>query len=595
MPELSIVIPARNEMFLAKTVKDILSNIEGDTEIIITLDGEWSDPPIEQNPRVTVIYVPESIGQRAAMNRAAQLSMAKYIMKCDAHCAFDKGFDVKLMANIEDNWTVVPTMRNLHAFNWKCPDCNWSNYQSPTPEDDKGSLDENGNKIPTCPNCKKTNVFRDVVWIAKTNPQNNSYCFDSEPHFQYFGAYSKRPEGKGNITETMSLQGSCFMLTREKYFELNIADETFGSWGSQGIEVAVKTWLSGGRVIVNHNTWYAHMFRTQGGDFSFPYPMYGSQQEKAKSLVRDLFFNNKWDKQIYTISWLVEKFWPVPGWTDDQLKELKKNEFIPFSKDSKTVQSTRTSTPVIEIIDPLSKNINNIKKGIIYYTDNILDEKIMSACQKQLLKSQLPIVSISLKPINFCKNVVVPLERGYLTMFKQILIGLEVIDADIVFFAEHDILYDPSHFDFTPANNDLYYYNENVYHVSIDGKCVFYYAKRLSQICAFRKTLLTHYIHRVENTEMKLNELGQTHEFNNFIRGQGFEPGTHNREERVDDLKSSEWFSDIPSIDIKHGYNLTKPRWDISEFRHQRNCKGFKLTDEVPSWGKVEEVLKIFS
>jgi len=57
------------------------------------------------------------------------------------------------------------------------------------------------------------------------------------------------------------------MLTREKYWELNICDESLGSWGSQGIEVACKTWLSGGKCLVNHSTWYAHMFRTQGGDF----------------------------------------------------------------------------------------------------------------------------------------------------------------------------------------------------------------------------------------------------------------------------------------------------------------------------------------
>ena len=32
-----------------------------------------------------------------------------------------------------------------------------------------------------------------------------------------------------------------------------------GNWGNQGIEVALKTWLSGGGVLVNHNTWYAHV------------------------------------------------------------------------------------------------------------------------------------------------------------------------------------------------------------------------------------------------------------------------------------------------------------------------------------------------
>ncbi len=304
--DLSILIPARNEMFLTRTVEDILSNIEGNTEIIVVLDGSWADPPIKDDPRVTIIHHSESIGQRAGMNEAAKLSNAKYLMKCDAHCSFDKGFDVKMMAEMHDDWTMVPIMRNLHAFDWVCLDGH-RRYQSPSG---------------VCATCGKETT-RDVVWIAKTNPQSTSYCFDSTPHFQYFREFKHRPEGKGDLTETMSLQGSFFMLTRDKYWELGVCDEAFGSWGSQGIEVAVKTWLSGGRVMVNHKTWYAHMFRTQGGDFGFPYQLSGHQTEHAKKTVRELFFDNKWDKAVHPLSWLIEKFWPVPGWTQEDLDKLK--------------------------------------------------------------------------------------------------------------------------------------------------------------------------------------------------------------------------------------------------------------------------------
>jgi hypothetical protein len=213
------------------------------------------------------------------------------------------------MADMQDNWTCVPTMRNLHAFDWIC-DAGHRRYQGPSGP---------------CIVCQKP-TRKELVWIGKANPQSNSYCFDATPHFQYFSEYNKRPEGRGKLTEIMSLQGSCFMLSREKYWELNICDEAFGSWGSQGIEVAVKTWLSGGKIIVNHNTWYAHMFRTQGGDFSFPYPISGKQIEGAKKYARDLFFRNRWDKQIYPLSWLVERFWPVPGWTENDLNELKSGE-----------------------------------------------------------------------------------------------------------------------------------------------------------------------------------------------------------------------------------------------------------------------------
>ena len=298
MADLSILIPARNELFLARTIADILEHATADTEIIAVLDGCWAAPPVKDHPRVRLVYHPESVGQRRACNEAAHLARGKYVMKVDAHCAFAPGFDSVLLADMQDDWTMVPTMRNLHAFDWVCEDGH-RRYQGPSGP---------------CQVCSKP-TERDVVWIAKTNPQSNSYCFDSEPHFQYFKEYSRRPEGQGDLTETMSLQGSCFMMTRARYFDLNVCDESWGSWGSQGIEVAAKSWLSGGACMVNHKTWYAHLFRTQGGDFGFPYHLSGKQTAHAKACARDLLYNG-WPKKVRPLSWLLEKFWPVPGWSE---------------------------------------------------------------------------------------------------------------------------------------------------------------------------------------------------------------------------------------------------------------------------------------
>ena len=311
MTELSIVIPARNEQFLKNTVEDILAHIEADTDIIVVLDGQWAEPELVQHPKVTVIYHPESIGQRAACNEAVKVSTAKYVAKVDAHCAFDQGFDVKLLADMHDNWTCAPTMRNLHVFDWVCPNGH-RRYQGP---DDP------------CKECNEPMVM-DIVWIPKRSPQSNSYCFDSEPHFQYFGEYNKRPEGQGDLTESMSLQGSFFMMSRQRYLDLNVCDEAWGSWGSQGAEIALKSWLSGGKVMINHKTWDAHCFRTQGRSFGFPYHLSGRQVEHAKRMARETFLEGKriWPNQILPTSWLIEKFWPVKGWSDEDLAKLKKKE-----------------------------------------------------------------------------------------------------------------------------------------------------------------------------------------------------------------------------------------------------------------------------
>lgn len=311
---LSILIPARHEEFLFNTIEDILAHSEANTEILVGLDGEWAMTPIPQHDRVTVVYYPESIGQRAMTNQLCKLARGKYVMKVDAHCSFRQGFDksmLKAFKEVGDNVVMAPAMRNLWAFNWFC-ECGFTHYQ------DKGEK---------CPQCGKE-MKKDLKWVAKKHPQSTSFCFDSEPKFQYFPEYRKKQVG--DYVESMSLQGSCFMLSREKYWELNICDEDFGSWGSQGIEVACKFWLSGGRVLVNKKTWYAHLFRTKPENgFGFPYKQSEQKIQEAKEKAKHTFFKGNWDKQIHPLSWLVEKFWPIPpnkksrGWTAEELEKLK--------------------------------------------------------------------------------------------------------------------------------------------------------------------------------------------------------------------------------------------------------------------------------
>lgn len=316
--DLSILIPARNEMFLKNTIEDILKNKEMETEVIATLDGAWADPPIPQYENVNIIHVPEAVGQRSATNLAAKLAKGKYLMKVDAHCSFDKGFDRKMIEGFkkhDDNVTMVPIMRNLWAFDWKCYHCGKKWYQD--------------NKPDVCDQCGKGDKLRmKMLWIGKNNPQSTSYCFNYEPRFMYFEDWKHRPQYRKDkeetgFTETMSLQGSCFMTTKKLYWDLKLCDDSLGNWGNQGVEVACKTWLSGRRVLCNHNTWYAHMFRTKT-DFGFPWPVSGREQVKTKKNVRDLFWKKKWSKAVRDVDWLVEKFWPVPGWTEKDLADLKK-------------------------------------------------------------------------------------------------------------------------------------------------------------------------------------------------------------------------------------------------------------------------------
>jgi len=149
--DLSIIIPARQEMFLAKTIENILENIEADTEIIAICDGNWPDPPVPDHPRLRVVHHSVPIGQRAATNMGARISEAKFIMKADAHCAFGKGFDRILMEDCQPDWTMIPMMWNLHAFDWVCKTCGDRTYQGKVPDE--------------CKKCGKSEGFEmDVIW-----------------------------------------------------------------------------------------------------------------------------------------------------------------------------------------------------------------------------------------------------------------------------------------------------------------------------------------------------------------------------------------------------------------------------------------------
>jgi len=519
---LSIIIPARMEEFLGRTIQDLLEHTGDKTEIIAVLDGYLPDPPLPVSPRVTVIYNPVSVGQRAASNQAAKLSQAKYLMKIDAHCAVDENFDTKMLDAFKetgDNVTMIPVMRNMHIFDWVCEEGH-RRYQSPSGP---------------CETCQKPTV-KDIVWIPKKSPATHAFTFDKTMHFQYDSRWSKLVTG--DLRETMSIQGSCFMCTREKWFELDICSEDFNSWGQQGVEVACKTWLSGGRVVVNMRTWYAHMFRTRGGDFGFPYSNPQNKVNENRELSRELFQKDKWPLATRKFQWILDKFNP-PDW--------------------------------------------GISKGIIYYTDNQLDEKIAKPVRDRLLQisqdKKIDIVSSSLKKMDFgVKNVRFPsLKRGYLTMAKQILGALENSKADIIMFCEHDCFYPPEAFDFIPPREDVFYYNRNFWKLRItDGHAIHFDADQLSGLCAYRDLLIKEY-RKIYDFILK----------NGFtIKTVSFEPGTR-------DGRSEFWKSTVPIVDIRHGTNLTRERWSQEEFRDKSACQGWLESDtEIPGWGSTTALVK---
>lgn len=312
-PLLSVVIPARNERWLARTVQDVLANARGETEVIAICDASWPDPPLQDHPRLTVVHYTEAIGQRAATNQGIRLSRAKYVMKVDGHTAVDEGFDIKLATPYEDGrlrWdcTTIPRLYNLYVYDWECQGCHWKTYQGAKPD--------------ACPTCKGTNFVMAEVWKPRMDRRTDYARFDSNLHFQYWAKYERehRDEQRKEISDVMSSVGACFFMRRDWFRKFGCLDEQTGFWGQFGTEVSCRSWLGGGRQVVNKTTWYSHYFRVNGA--GFPYEISGNDQERARQYSQAYWREGKWAGQKRPLSWLVDKFWPIPGWTEEDRAKL---------------------------------------------------------------------------------------------------------------------------------------------------------------------------------------------------------------------------------------------------------------------------------
>ena len=312
--DLTVIIPGRNEMFMSRTVEDVFAHARADTEVIAICDGGLPpDHGIAYHPGLKVVETRTPIGQRAATNLGAQMSRAKYIMKLDAHCSVEDGFDLKMMELMQPDWTMIPRMYRLHAFDWCCNNCGHGTYQGSKPE--------------KCEECGENDLYMKLVWEPKWKVGPTvSWRFDANLRMQYWGEHRKRPEvreqAKSGVIDTPICVGCCFLMERERFWDLGGMDEGHGSWGQYGCELGMKAWLSGGRMVTNMETWFAHLFRTGNfsvnGESTFPYPLNNVAQEAARKYSRDLWMNDRWPLAIHKLKWLTERFAPMPDWHEEK-------------------------------------------------------------------------------------------------------------------------------------------------------------------------------------------------------------------------------------------------------------------------------------
>ena len=263
---------------------------------------------------------------------------------------------------------------------------------------------------------------------------------------------------------------------------------------------------------------------------------------------------------IHDLEWLLEKFKPIPDWHDNSEVNL--------------VNAGEVENPDTETTS------NQIKRGIIFYTDNQLKLSIAHAVQSKLkeisAQKDISITSASLKPMNLGKNVHINQERGVETYFTQIVAALEASDADIVYFCEHDVIYHESHFDFIPPSKDKFYYNQNFWRIREDGFAVHWDANQVSGLVCDRKLALEFYKNRLKEVQE-----------GNFNRS--YEPGGR------DESKYKAFFSPFPNIDVRHQGTLTKSKWSPKDFRDKSTCVNWQESDinHIPGWDGAQ-LQKVF-
>lgn len=221
-------------------------------------------------------------------------------------------------------------------------------------------------------------------------------------------------------------------------------------------------------------------------------------------------------------------------------------------------------------------------KSILYYTDSQIEEPIASLVRSLLVG--LPVVSVSLEPLEFGTNITVPLERGAITMFNQILAGLEASDSKYVFFCEHDVLYHSSHFDFTPPTDDLFYYNSNVWRWDYpENRLITYnHLWQLSGLCANRELLIDHYQNKLKTIADK--GLKEDSPEPRWLRKLGYEPGKVGNRMKL----ASEWQAEFPNIDIRHDGTFTRRKCRLEDFTHQPLNWRETTLDGIAGWNLRE-------
>lgn len=300
----SAIIPSRSAQWLKKTVDDLFNKAEGEVEVIVVYDGRWPEPeemPTD-NPRLVQIHhggLHDNYGMRPSINAGVRAAKGEYLLIIDEQCQVDQGYDVKLAADCEDDWVVIPRRERLEPETWTLV------------RDGRPPIDYMYIEYPYAKPYDKTQGLHGAEW--------------------------KRPERAGVlIDDTPTMQGSCYFMKRSWWDKVigELDSSHYGPFTMEAQEVGMKTWLFGGRVVVNKKTWYSHWHKGRAGKgYGFSnaqYKKHAESMEKGRLYAIAYWLNTQ--DFIHDWNWFVtEKFPDMPGWSKDWRERVERDRVKDYS------------------------------------------------------------------------------------------------------------------------------------------------------------------------------------------------------------------------------------------------------------------------
>lgn len=229
--KLSVVIPSYKDPLLQKTIQDLLKNSQlGDAlEIIAVLDGYWPAPEtIVDDPRVRYVHLGANRGMRGAINAGVAVARGEFFMRLDEHCAFGPGYDKILTDACKENEVMTATRYFLDPVKWEV--MNPEEYAPVYHE--KLVIQDMGEGV---------RKFSGGRWKGRDKEQIDV-----------------------PVSETLAMQGSMWIAHREFFLKTvgELQTEGYGPAYQDSVEVCMKYWKAGGRLMLNKNTWFAHKHRS---------------------------------------------------------------------------------------------------------------------------------------------------------------------------------------------------------------------------------------------------------------------------------------------------------------------------------------------